>query len=172
VVGRSGFALERYDSPRHRSHVAQLFSLGGLHTLMPFVYTERGQYMAVTLAALHEMRGVHTKLQTIAYIEKMGWLDLKPEDWESYETHKYEAIWHTQIAFARQPCIKSGLMLDHHERDSWQISPLGIERLLSVREKFRTGVYNVSEGHLWSLVFKKWLRPDYEPSAFDIYEFV
>jgi len=29
VVGRIRFALERFDSPRHRSHVAQLFSLGG-----------------------------------------------------------------------------------------------------------------------------------------------
>jgi len=28
VVGRIRFALERWDSPRHRSHVAQLFSLG------------------------------------------------------------------------------------------------------------------------------------------------
>jgi hypothetical protein len=28
VVGRSSFALERFASPRHRSHVAQLFSLG------------------------------------------------------------------------------------------------------------------------------------------------
>jgi len=28
VVGRIRFALERFASPRHRSHVAQLFSLG------------------------------------------------------------------------------------------------------------------------------------------------
>jgi hypothetical protein len=28
VVGRIRFALERFGSPRHRSHVAQLFSLG------------------------------------------------------------------------------------------------------------------------------------------------
>ncbi len=28
MVGRRRFALERFDSPRHRSHVAQLFSLG------------------------------------------------------------------------------------------------------------------------------------------------
>ena len=28
MVGRSRFALEHWDSPRHRSHVAQLFSLG------------------------------------------------------------------------------------------------------------------------------------------------
>jgi hypothetical protein len=28
VVGRIRFALERSDSPRHSSHVAQLFSLG------------------------------------------------------------------------------------------------------------------------------------------------
>jgi Mg2+/citrate symporter len=28
VVGRIRFALERFDSPRHRSHVAQLWTLG------------------------------------------------------------------------------------------------------------------------------------------------
>jgi hypothetical protein len=33
VVGRISFALERSDSPRHRSHVAQLFSLGGSSTM-------------------------------------------------------------------------------------------------------------------------------------------
>ncbi len=30
MVGRIRFALERFDSPRRRSHVAQLFSLGHL----------------------------------------------------------------------------------------------------------------------------------------------
>ena len=28
MVGRFGFALERFHSPRHRSHVAQLSTLG------------------------------------------------------------------------------------------------------------------------------------------------
>jgi uncharacterized BrkB/YihY/UPF0761 family membrane protein len=32
VVGHCGFALERWDSSRHRSRVAQLFSLGIMHT--------------------------------------------------------------------------------------------------------------------------------------------
>ena len=32
VVGRFRFALERFGSPRHRSHVAQLWSLGHLRT--------------------------------------------------------------------------------------------------------------------------------------------
>ena len=59
---------------------------------MPFIYTVQGQYVTVLLAALHEMRGVNTKIQTIAYIEKMAWFDLPPEDLESYPTHQYEAI--------------------------------------------------------------------------------
>jgi hypothetical protein len=141
---------------------------------MTFIYTVQGQYVSVLLAALHEMRGVNTKLQTIAYIEKMGWLDLQPEDLESYPTYKYEAIWHTKIAFARQWCVRSPktlLMTDHRERDEWEISDLGRERLLGVSEKFRTGVYDVSKGHLWSLDFKRWLRPGYEPSESDILEF-
>jgi hypothetical protein len=37
VVGRIRFALERLDSPRHRSHVAQLFSLGVIH-IMKLLY--------------------------------------------------------------------------------------------------------------------------------------
>jgi hypothetical protein len=34
VVGRSSFALERFDLPRHRSRVAQLFSLGVTSSFM------------------------------------------------------------------------------------------------------------------------------------------
>jgi len=34
VVGRIRFALERWDSPRHRSHVARLFSLGHITHFM------------------------------------------------------------------------------------------------------------------------------------------
>jgi hypothetical protein len=63
-------------------------------------------------------------------------------------------------------------MIARQEQDMWEISPLGNERVLSVREKFRSGVYDVSKGHLWTDAFKKWMRPDYEPSAVGIYEFV
>ena len=34
MVGRIRFALERLGSPRHSSHVAQLFSLGGIRAIM------------------------------------------------------------------------------------------------------------------------------------------
>jgi hypothetical protein len=40
VVGRINFALERLDSPRHSSHVAQLFSLGGIERF-DFMKTSR-----------------------------------------------------------------------------------------------------------------------------------
>ena len=142
---------------------------------MPFVYTVQGQYVTVLLAALHEMRGGNTKTKTIAHIEKMGWFDLPPEDLESYPTHQYEAIWHTKLAFARQWCVRPSkplLMSDHRERDEWEISELGRERLLGVCEKFRTGIYDVREGHLWSLAFKKLLRPGYEPATPDVLDFV
>ncbi len=33
MVGRIRFALERFASPRHRSHVAQLFSLGHIRAM-------------------------------------------------------------------------------------------------------------------------------------------
>jgi hypothetical protein len=149
----------------------QLFSLG-FHAFMPFVYTVQGQYVTVLLAALHEVGRTSTKMQTIAFIEKMGWLDLEAGDWQSYPTHKYEAIWHTKIAFARQWALGNGLIADNQERDEWAISNLGRERLLGVREKFRAGIYNIGEGHVWSLGFKRWLRPGYEPSAAEDYEYV
>ena len=88
-----------------------------------------------------------------------------------YPTHQYEAIWHTRIAFARQWAFRKGLIADKQERDEWVISDLGRERFLGVREKFRTGIYNVAEGDLWSLAFKQWLRPGYEPSVPDILDF-
>src|SRR5450755_1248824 len=99
---------------------------------MPFVYTVQGQYVTVVLAALHEIGRASTKIQTIAFIEKMGWLDLQKEDWDSYPTHKYEAIWHTKIAFARQWAFERGLIADRQERDEWIISDLGRERLAGV----------------------------------------
>ncbi len=37
--GRIRFALERFDSPRHRSHVAQLFSLGIMATRTSIIWT-------------------------------------------------------------------------------------------------------------------------------------
>ena len=37
MVGRIRFALERFASPRHRSHVAQLFSLGVMTLPAPYV---------------------------------------------------------------------------------------------------------------------------------------
>jgi hypothetical protein len=141
---------------------------------MPFVYTEMGQYVSVVLAALFEMRGVNTKLQTIAHIEKMGWLELQSEDYKSYPTHQYEAIWHTKIAFARQWCVEhqGGLMSLLPDRDSWQISPIGSEKLIAVREKFRNETYNFGQQHLWSSIFRIWMRPDYKPSPLDDNEFV
>jgi len=44
VVGRIRFALERFDSPRHSSHVVQLFSLGVMAThVTPYAgYTQFG----------------------------------------------------------------------------------------------------------------------------------
>ena len=124
--------------------------------------------MALVLAALQEMRGINTKQQTIAYIEKKGWFDLQPEDLESYPTHKYEAKWHTMIAFGRQWCADAGLVNPHQERDMWEISAFGTERLAGVREKFKSGIYDVRRGYLWSPAFKKWLCPDWEPSARDL----
>ena len=40
--GRIRFALERFDSPRHRSHVAQLFSLGHHERAFVFTHDVRG----------------------------------------------------------------------------------------------------------------------------------
>ena len=42
MVGRIRFALERFASPRHRSHVAQLFSLGH-ERLLGFVVSQIGR---------------------------------------------------------------------------------------------------------------------------------
>jgi hypothetical protein len=71
------------------------------------------------------------------------------------------------VAFARQWCVDKELVFRADERDSWQITKLGIERLSGVREKFTQGIYDVRRGYLWSVTFKKWLCPTYEPSAKD-----
>jgi hypothetical protein len=58
------------------------------------------------------------------------------------------------------------------DRDSWQISPIGNDKLIAVREKFRNGTYDVTQQRLWSSVFRIWMRPDYKPSPFDDDEFI
>ena len=50
VVGRISFALERFASPRHRSHVAQLVSLGCL----PFMPSSQSESVENRLKQLHE----------------------------------------------------------------------------------------------------------------------
>jgi hypothetical protein len=53
VVGRIRFALERFASPRHRSHVAQLFSLGALaHMQLPSRYSYNPRWRGILAGAV------------------------------------------------------------------------------------------------------------------------
>ena len=58
MVGRIRFALERWDSPRHRSHVAQLFSLGCTSRLRELVRLKfAGQaFSKLLMYVIHELR--------------------------------------------------------------------------------------------------------------------
>ena len=49
MVGRIRFALERFGSPRHGSHVAQLFSLGHFALMaLPFIFQQQSGWFDVT----------------------------------------------------------------------------------------------------------------------------
>jgi hypothetical protein len=133
--------------------------------IQPLSY--QGQCIVLVLAALYEMRGIKTKQETIAFIEEHRWFNLQPNDTVEYPTHPYEPRWHTWIAFGRQWAIDRNLMSHFGGRDQWEISPKGIEKFESVRDKLRCNQYKVRHGYLWSPVFKKWLCPDYEPSGKD-----
>jgi hypothetical protein len=56
VGGRIRFALERFASPRHRSHVAQLFSLGGF------------AYMNTTETQVCRLESIRRRLTFVAKI--------------------------------------------------------------------------------------------------------
>ncbi len=62
----------------------------------------------------------------------------------------------TRLAYARAAAIKQGFMKPKTQRDAWEISAQGRERVGMLKERIKAGTFDLSEcPPLWSEAFKK-----------------
>ena len=135
MVGRSRFALERLDLPRHSSHVAQLFSLGGFESTMIDQVPEHWRVEVV----------VNGRSGSIGYYEGTSCISF---DWEFGGGNTVAIIW------VGEPSIWS-------TRYAWAVSRRGeiLERVAQeiVRQKAPTCRAEIDEQNGYIYI--------YEPAA-------
>lgn len=105
------------------------------------------------------------KQEVIEFIRQRHYLDVRPEDLESYIT-QIEPRWNTDIAFRRKDGVERGLLFNN-QRDAWELTRDGIKLLEKVKKAFAIQKYDVRECYLWTKHLKKALDPSYEPSSAD-----
>lgn len=129
-------------------------------------YTEQIQRLFCLLFVLEEMPvRPARKQQVLEYIRQRQYLDIRPEDLESYVT-QIEPRWNADIVFRRKDGIEWGLLFKR-ERDA-----LGLDqRWHGTSEENKNGLcgkkFDVRKCYLWTKRLKKGLDPDYEPSPGD-----
>ena len=129
-------------------------------------YSEQLQRLACLLFVLEEMpRRPARKREVIEYIRQRHYLDIRPEDLESYIT-QIEPRWNTDLAFRRKDGVEWELMFNN-QRDCWELTRKGIELLEKVKKACVSKEYDVRECYLWTKQLKKAFDPSYEPSAAD-----
>ena len=129
-------------------------------------YTEQLQRLVCLLFVLEEMpRRPARKQEVIEYIRQRHYLNIGPEDLESYVTQT-EPRWNTDLAFRRKDGVEMGLLFNN-QRDSWELIRDGIKMLERVKKACVTNEYDVRKCDLWTKQLKKALDPSYEPSPAD-----
>jgi hypothetical protein len=129
-------------------------------------YTEQLQRLVCLLFVLGEIPSLPARKQeVIEYIRQRRYLDIRPEDLESYVT-QIEPRWNTDIAFRRKDGVEWGLLFNN-QRDSWELTRDGVEILEKVKKDCIAKKYDVRECYLWTKQLKKALDPSYEPSSAD-----
>lgn len=144
--------------------------------LPPLYYTSpRGQCAIMLLAALHDryvnegMGNVATKRAAIQHIKSRRWFDIHDEDLEPYRSQREltgEPRWHTLIAWARKDGVIRDLV-SYEARDAWGLTRRGRDDFERFRDSCRNGRRSVSPCFLWSVHFKKFMNPDYQPGPSD-----
>jgi hypothetical protein len=130
------------------------------------IYSEQIQRLICLLLVLEEMpRRPARKQEVIDYIRQRRYLDIRPEDLESYVTQT-EPRWNTDIAFRRKDAVEEGLLFNN-QRDCWELTRDGIESLEKVKRACATKKYDVRKCYLWTKHLKKALDSSYEPSPSD-----
>ncbi len=129
-------------------------------------YTEQMQRLICLIFVLEEIpRRPARKQEVIEYIRQQRYLDIRPEDLDSYITQT-EPRWNTDIAFRRKDGVEEGLLFNN-ERDAWELTRDGIEGLEKVKKACVSKKYNVRERYLWTKHLKTALDPSYKPSPAD-----
>jgi len=143
--------------------------------LPPLYYTSpRGQCAVVLLAALHDMYindgiGHVTKREAIQYIAMKHWFDVHDEDREPYQSQQQltgEPRWHTLIAWARKDSVIRDYV-SYESRNSWGMTRRGRDAFEIFHRDCATGKKPVAPCFLWSVHFKKFMNPDYQPGPND-----
>jgi len=130
------------------------------------LYTEQIQRLICLLLVLEEMpRRPARKQEVIEYIRQRRYLDIRPEDLESYVTQT-EPRWNTDIAFRRKDGVEEGLLFNN-QRDCWELTRDGIESLEKVKKACAAKKYDVRKCYHWTKHLKKALDSSYEPSSAD-----
>ena len=129
-------------------------------------YTEQIQRLICLLFVLEEMpRRPARKQEVIEYIRERHYLDIRPEDLESYVTQT-EPRWNTDIAFRRKDGVELELLFNN-QRDCWEPTRDGIRVLEKVKRMCLMKEFDVRECYLWTKHLKKNLDPSYEPTSAD-----
>ena len=129
-------------------------------------YTEQIQRLICLLFVLGEIPCLPARKQeVIEYIRQRHYLDIRPEDLESYVT-QIEPRWNTDIAFRRKDGVEWSLLFNN-QRDCWELTRDGVEILEKVKKACITKKYDVRKCYLWTKQLKKTLDPSYEPSSAD-----
>ena len=133
---------------------------------MKNLYTEQIQRLICLLFVLGEIPSRPARKQeVIEYIRQRRYLDIRPEDLESYITQT-EPRWNTDIAFRRKDGVEWDLLFNN-QRDCWELTRDGVELLEKVKKACIGKKYDVRECYLWTKHLKKALDFSYEPSLAD-----
>ena len=96
------------------------------------LYTEQIQRLICLLFVLSEIPSLPARKQeVIEYIRQRGYLNIQPEDLESYVTQT-EPRWNTDIAFRRKDGVEWGSLFNNR-RDCWELTRDGIEILEKIK---------------------------------------
>jgi hypothetical protein len=129
-------------------------------------YTLRTQGLFCLLFILNEMPiGCPRKREVIEYIQRRGYLDIKPSDVEPYMS-QVEPRWNTDVARRRQDAVERDLLFNQI-RDGWEITRAGKEKFQKAIEDAKTRVFDVRKCPLWTKYLKKAFDPNYIPSEED-----
>jgi hypothetical protein len=129
-------------------------------------YSERIQRLICLLLVLSEIpRRPARKREVLDYIRQRHYLDIQPSDLESYVT-QIEPRWNTDIAYRRKDAVENDLLFNS-QRDSWELTRSGVEKLEEIKEVCISKKYDVRQCYLWTKQLKKALDPSYQSSDTD-----